>query len=312
MASSTYSMTSTVPLSNQPSLSTTSAGDNASPAAGSVTNIPVFGLGTYLAAGDDCYNAVLKALQYGYRHIDTAAVYKNEEEVAKAIKDSGVPREDIFITTKLSPREQGEEAAYAACEKSLQRLSTSYVDLYLIHWPGAANRDPDDPQTPEIRMGSWRALQKLLKEGKAKSIGVSNFLTWHLDHLLNHPDLTVKPSVNQIEFHPLLQQRETVDKCKENGIRIEAYAPLARAHKNLVNNDKMKELAKKYSKTVAQISLRWCLQEGCIIIPKSVKAERIEENANIFDFELTSQEVDAVKALEDGTRTCWDPNSVTH
>ena len=254
--------------------------------------MPQLGLGTWQAEGNNVYEAVKFALQHGYRHIDTAKIYGNEKEVGRAIADSGVAREEIFVTTKLwnSDHDNPREAFNA----SLEKLGLDYVDLYLIHWP-----------VPQ-RKKSWKVLESIYEEGKAKSIGVSNFTIKHLKELLE--DVKVVPAVNQVEYSCFLNQEELLDFCKENKIQLEGYSPLARATR--FEEEKLRSIADNHSKTPAQVMIRWQLQKGIVTIPKSVKTERIKQNADVFDFELSDEEIQTLDALDEGYRTVPDPNDM--
>ncbi|MEJ5314924.1 MULTISPECIES: aldo/keto reductase [Anaerolinea] len=239
--------------------------------------IPRFGLGTFQSKkGEETYNAVRWALEIGYRHIDTAAVYGNEEDVGRAIADSGIPREDIFIVTKVWNDDQGYENTFRALEASLRRLKTDYVDLYLVHWP-----------VKGLRHETWKAMVEIYKQGKARSVGVSNYTIRHLEELL--PNTELVPAANQIEFSPFLYRKALLDYCVAHGIVVEAYSPLARARK--LEDPRLVAMAQKYGKTPAQIALRWAIQHDLVVIPKSVRRERILENASIFDFELSPEDM---------------------
>ncbi|KAF9431101.1 hypothetical protein BGZ76_000579 [Entomortierella beljakovae] len=227
-------------------------------------------------------------MRAGYRHIDTATVYRNEASVGKAIKKSGIPRDQIFVTTKLHDKDQGYESAIAACELSLQKLGLDYVDLYLIHSPRAG---------PDLRTQSWKALEKLVTLGKAKSIGVSNYGVSHLKELLGS-NPTTRPVVNQIEVHPWLLHRDITSFCKSQNIAIEAYSPLCRGHK--LQDPLLNKVAAKYSKTPSQILIRWSLQKGYIVLPKSANKERIEQNSEVFDFDLADGDMDVLDSLDEG------------
>lgn len=257
--------------------------------------MPVLGLGTFRAEnGKQVKEAVLKALEIGYRHIDTAAVYGNEEGVGEAVKASGIPREEIFITSKLWNCDQGYKMVFNAFEQSLQKLQTDYLDLYLIHWPVEGKYKK-----------SWRALEGLCRKGRAKSIGVSNFLQHHLEDLLLHSETA--PMVNQCEFHPYLQQPELVKFCRNNGIHYEAWSPLMKGR--ITDVPLFSELSGKYGKTPAQLVLRWNLQKGIITIPKTVTPERMKENAAIFDFEIESEDMLRIDGLDKHERIGPDPNN---
>ncbi|NQU98882.1 aldo/keto reductase [Candidatus Woesearchaeota archaeon] len=255
--------------------------------------MPVFGLGTYKAAPNEVGNAILWALKAGYRHIDTAAIYGNEKEIGDAIKKSGLKRENIFITTKLWNDDQDDPEK--ALNESLRKLQTNYVDLYMMHWP-----------VEETRIKAWKVMEKLYKEGKCRSIGVSNFLIRHLKELLKTAE--VVPVVNQVEFSPFLFLKELLDFCNEKGTVLEAYSPLTRGQK--LNDPKLVEIAEKYKKTPAQLLIRWVLQHNMIVIPKSVHKKRIEENADIFDFEISSDDMKKMNSFNENFRTCWDPQNI--
>lgn len=258
--------------------------------------MPMLGLGVYKAEnGKEVVNAVKAALHKGYRSIDTAAFYNNEEGVGQAIKESNVPRKDIIITTKVWNTDQGYEETLAAFQDSLNRLSLDYIDLYLIHWP-----------IPNKYKDTWRALEKLYQDGKARAIGVCNFHIHHLEDLMK--DAKIKPMVNQVELHPCLSQVELRAYCKENNIQIEAWSPLMRGR--LVDNELLMEIGKKYNKTSSQVILRWDLQHGIVTIPKSVHENRIIENANIFDFELSLEDMGRIDGLNQNIRTGLDPDTL--
>jgi diketogulonate reductase-like aldo/keto reductase len=244
--------------------------------------MPWLGLGVFqVADGDEVRNAVRLAIEEGYRSIDTAAGYRNETGVGQAIRESGVPREELFITTKLANLDQGYESTLRAFEESRRKLGVDYVDLYLIHWPG---RDKYKE--------TWRAFEKLYNEGYIRAIGVSNFQIHHLESLKETSGII--PAVNQVEFHPLLTQKELLAYCKREGIQLEAWSPIMKGNLDL---PVLQELAAKYDKTPAQIVLRWDLELGVVTIPKSVRRERIAENAGIFDFELSEADIRAIDAL---------------
>lgn len=260
--------------------------------------MPYVGLGVWQSKqGGEVENAVRAALELGYRHIDTAAAYGNEEGVGQAIRDSGVAREEIFITTKLWNNSHGYEKALQAFEVSRKKLGVDYVDLYLIHWAIEGKY-----------LESWRAFEKLLKDGYVRAIGVSNFEPKHLQDIMNH--FEVVPAVNQVEFHPYLTQRELYEFCRAHHIQLEAWSPLMRGGE-LLNHPLILRLAEKYSKTPAQIVLRWDLQQEVVTIPKSVRRERIAENAQLFDFQLSQEEVAEITALNRNQRSFeYNPNHV--
>ena len=279
--------------------------------------IPQLGLGVWQSrAGATCEAAVLAALEAGYRHIDTAAMYGNEESVGVAIRRSGIPRESIFVTTKLWNSDHGNPER--ALDTSLRKLKMDYVDLYLIHYPVRERRQ------------SWRALEMLKAKGKAHSIGVSNFTIRHLTELL--AETKTIPVVNQVEFHPYLYQRDLLEFCAGKGIVVEAYSPLTKGEK--LNDPKLVAIAKKYSqagsqptasrsrlpfadklsrrsetKSTAQILIRWALQRGLAVIPKSANRRRIFENADVFDFEITPGDMEILDRFNEDLRTCWDPTN---
>jgi len=257
--------------------------------------IPRLGLGVYQSPpGQVTQRAVEYALKIGYRHIDTARIYGNESDVGAALRKSGMKREDVFITTKLWNSDHGYETALEACDDSLKRLGLKYLDLYLVHWP-----------VPEIRNESWTALTKLLKDGKCRSIGVSNYTIQHLTELLEDAD--VVPMVNQVEFSPFLYQKQLLDYCKKNKIQVEAYSPLTQGAK--LNHSTIQQIAKKHGKTPAQVLLRWSLQHNLVTIPKSVREERIKENSQVFDYNLTSEDVRVLDSLDENFRNSWDPTN---
>ncbi|AWB87008.1 aldo/keto reductase [Mycetocola zhujimingii] len=261
--------------------------------------IPQLGFGVFKVDPAETERIVTDALELGYRHIDTAAIYGNEEGVGRAIAKSGIPREDLFITTKLWNDDQGTQSAFDAIDRSLEKLGLDAVDLYLIHWP--------TPQRGLYRE-SWKALQQIQADGKATSIGVSNFLVEHLENLL--ADGGAVPSVNQIELHPALQQREVVEFSREHGIQIEAWGPLGQGKYPLFEESSVADAAAAHGKTPAQVVLRWHLQNGFIVFPKSNSRERIAENLDLFDFELTEAEMAAISALERDGRVGAHPNDV--
>jgi len=269
-------------------------------------------LGTYLVSPEEVKPAVKYALEFGYRHIDTATIYGNEAQIGEAIRESGVNRKDIFITTKLRPADQGYDKAIAACNLSLKNLGVDYVDLYLIHWPGVMGFKTDSPQNRIVRNESWRALESLVAEGKCKSIGVSNYTIGHLEDLLTKGRHHIVPAVNQVEFHPLLNQNELLNYCKSKGIVLEAYSSFGGEGgvATLLSNSKVEQIAQSHKKSPAQILLRWALQKNAIVIPKSIKRERIKENIEIFDFELTRQEEILLDSIHENARFCWDPEYV--
>lgn len=256
------------------------------------------GLGVWQAAeGEEVETAVVSALRNGYRLIDTAAIYGNEVGVGRAMKASRVPREEIFLTTKLWNAHHAYDDALRAFDESLSKLGCGYIDLYLIHWPL--------PMEGKFTQ-AWKALEKLYNEKRVKAIGVSNFKPHHLDELLREAQTV--PSVDQIELHPMLQQLETRAYCQEKGIAIESYSPLMRGGE-VIEDPLIVDMAQKHGKTAAQVVLRWHVQSGFIVIPKSVNPKRIQENVALFDFELSQEEMEAIAGLEAGRRLGADPDT---
>jgi methylglyoxal/glyoxal reductase len=258
--------------------------------------IPRLGFGVFQTApGEETQGAVRAALALGYRHVDTARIYGNEADVGAALKESGVPRAEVFVTTKLWNEDQGYDTTLRAFDASLGRLGLDCVDLYLLHWP-----------VPRRRLESWRALERLLADGKCRAIGVSNFLVRHLEQLLDVA--TVVPAVNQVELSPFGSRRVLVDFCRAKGIAVEAYSPLTKgqrlAHPAIVH------MAKRVGRTPAQVLLRWGVQHDFIILPKSTREERIRENSNVFDFELSARDMAELDALDERLVTGWDPETV--
>ncbi|KWW16450.1 MULTISPECIES: aldo/keto reductase [Peribacillus] len=261
--------------------------------------MPWFGLGVFkVEEGPELVNAVKAAIQHGYRSIDTAAIYQNEEGVGQGIREgleeAGITREEIFVTSKVWNADLGYESTLAAYEKSLTKLGLEYLDLYLIHWPVEGKYKE-----------AWRALETLYKEGKVKAIGVSNFQVHHLEDVIEAGD--VKPMVNQVECHPRLTQKELQAFCKEQGIQLEAWSPLMQGE--LLDNETLQAIATKHGKSVAQVILRWDLQNGIVTIPKSTKEHRIVENSSVFDFELTDEEMTQIDGLNQNHRVGPDPDN---
>lgn len=253
--------------------------------------IPCVGFGTFKTPeGEDTVSSVKEAIKIGYRLIDTAAIYKNEKSVGKAIRECGVERNELFVTSKLWNSEQGFDSTLRAFDETMKNLELDYLDLYLIHWPIAKGHDKD---WQLMIRETWRAMEQLFEQGRIRAIGVSNFKANHLDSLLQ--EATVLPMVDQIEIHPGLNQEPTVKYCTEHDMQVEAWGPLAQGA--LFKSDILDNLAAKYNKTVAQISLRWILQRGIIPLPKSVTPSRIRENAEIFDFELSPDDMEYISEL---------------
>lgn len=257
--------------------------------------MPVLGLGVYKTReGREVINAVHYALDAGYRHIDTASYYNNEAGVGEAIRTSGVPREDIFVTSKVWITEQGYEETLKAFDDSLEKLGFEYLDLYLTHWP-----------VPQKYLESWKALEKLYRDGKVKAIGLSNCLVHQIEKIQNIAE--VQPAVLQNEFHPRLVQQQLIDYCKQNQIVYEAWSPLMRGR--ILKNETILKLAEKYQRTPAQVVIRWDLQKEVVTIPKSVHRERIFENAAVFDFKLTEEDIKAIDSLDREERTGAHPDN---
>jgi diketogulonate reductase-like aldo/keto reductase len=260
--------------------------------------MPILGFGVFqITDAEECERSVYEAIRTGYRLIDTAASYENEEEVGKAIKRSGVSREELFVTTKLWIQDAGYESAKKAFERSLKRLQLEYLDLYLIHQPFG-----------DV-YGSWRAMEALYQEGRIRAIGVSNFQPDRIMDLIVHNN--VVPAVNQIETHPFNQQIETQKFLQENNVQIESWGPFAEGKNNIFGNELLFSIAGKYNKTVAQVILRWLTQRGVVVIPKSVRKERIVENFNIFDFELSREDMDAIVTLDTRVSSFFDHRDPT-
>jgi len=258
--------------------------------------IPAIGFGTWqLAEGRESKDAVSNAIKSGYRLIDTARIYGNEHSVGQAIAQSGIAREDLFVTTKLWPRDFAYDDALDAFKKSMERLNLEYLDLYLLHWPNGAERKD-----------AWRAVGEIYKQGRSKAVGVSNYRVEHLEGILEQSGLV--PAVNQIEFHPFiyLKQKPVLDMCLKNGIVVEAYSPLTVGRN--INHPKITEVAGKNRRSNAQVILRWCVQHGTVPIPRSTNPNHIRENLDIFDFELSEADMAALDKL--GETSGWHPNTM--
>lgn len=259
--------------------------------------IQSIGFGTSLVTGDECIRVIKVAIDVGYRHIDTASAYKNEVEIGKAIKESNIDREKLFITSKVWKDSMGYENTLKSFNNTLKNLDLEYVDLFLVHWP----KNNDD----KLNIETWKALEKIYKEGKAKAIGVSNFLRKHLEIILNNCDIV--PAVNQIEFHPGLIRKDTIDFCKEKNIVLEAWAPLGKG--KMLSNETLLTIAKKYNKSVAQLCLKWCLQNEVIPLPKSENRERMSQNLDLFDFEISKEDMNIINNMEFFAGSDMDPNT---
>lgn len=277
---------------------TTSSGLKATTTLSNGVRLPWLGLGVFqVPADNDAADAVRAALDIGYRHIDTAALYRNERGVGRAVRESGIPRREIFVTTKAWNDDIRAGRVEAACAESLKRLGLDYVDLYLLHWP-IKGRHAE----------AWRAMEQLYRAGLAKAIGVSNYMIPHLEELLTAAE--VPPVVNQIEFHPYLQSKPLHEFCRQRDIRLTAWSPLMQAGP-LLRDPVLAGIARKHQKTVAQVILRWDLQLGVVTIPKSVHPARIAENADIFDFELDAADMSVIAALDRNRRNGADPFTFT-
>jgi methylglyoxal/glyoxal reductase len=264
---------------------------------GGGVQIPWVGLGVFKSPpGKETEQAVRWALEIGYRHVDTAALYENEADVGRALKDSGVPRDTVFVTTKVWNTDQGYEQTLRAFDASRKKLGLDVVDLYLVHWP-VKGKYKD----------TWKALEKLLAEGKVRAIGVSNFLVHHLEDLMK--SASVRPVLNQVEFHPFLVQKDLLDFDTRSGIRHEAWSPLTRGRS--LDDTAITAIARKHGRTNAQVMLRWDLQLGVVTIPKSVHRERIEENSRVFDFSLDADDMARITGLDTGTRIGPNPDTIT-
>jgi methylglyoxal/glyoxal reductase len=253
--------------------------------------IPRLGLGVYQSPpGKATRRAVKYALEIGYRHIDTAQLYGNEADVGSALRESGIKREEVFITTKVWNSYQGYDSTLQACEQSLRRLGMTYVDLYLIHWP-----------VQGMSLDTWRAMVQSLQTGKARSVGVSNYTVELLQEILQNSD--VVPAVNQVEFHPFLYQKHMLSFCEKNGIHLEAYSPLTRGYR--LNHPTILAVAKEHNKTPAQVLIRWSLQHGLVVIPKSIHEDRIRENSQVFDFHLGHEDMKLLDSLNENLQSVF-------
>ena len=257
--------------------------------------MPVLGLGTYLMEPERARRSVLDALSLGYRHIDTASFYGNEREVGEAIRESGIDRDEVFVTTKVWNDDHGHHRAKEAFRRSLRLLGMDHVDLYLIHWPMPG------------RLETWKALESIYEEGGARAIGVSNFMPRHLDELLERG--SIAPAIDQVEMHPFLQRNDVLDRCRRSGIAVEAYSPLARGRH--LDDRTLAAVASRNGRTPAQVMIRWCLQRGVAAIPKTTSRERMKENLESLDFVLPPEDMATLDKLERNSRTTtWDPHEM--
>ncbi|XP_013405364.1 uncharacterized protein LOC106170151 isoform X1 [Lingula anatina] len=279
-------------------------------------SMPILGLGTFRITGSEQMRKTLEAaLSSGYRSIDTASVYRNEKDIGDSLQELlpkfGLSRKDLFITSKLAPRDQGSEKCRQACLKSISDLQCGYLDLYLIHWPGAQGFQHSDDGNRTLRRQSWEEMQKMHQEGLIKSIGVSNYTPRHMEELLQNSDIC--PAVLQIEHHPHLIQHELVKMCRSKGILFQAYSSLGTTSdtNKLLSDPAVKAVAAQKKKTVAQVLLRWAVQQGIGVIPKSTNPSHIRENMDIFDMELMQEEMQTLNSLDTQKHYCWDPNTIT-
>ncbi|XP_065104838.1 glyoxal reductase [Paramisgurnus dabryanus] len=275
------------------------------------TRMPLLGLGTFRLQGqEDTYNALDAALAAGYRAFDTAAVYRNEAHVGHALRcllpKHGLSREDVFITSKLGPKDQGSKAR-DGCKRSLEHLGLGYIDLFLIHWPGTQGLPVGDEHNPANRAQSWAVLEEFYSEGKFRAIGVSNYTVEHMRELLRN--CKVSPAVLQVEFHPKLVQNELRALCKETGVCFQAYSSLGTGL--LLSDPVVQDVAKRCGRTPAQVLLRWAVQQKIPVLPKSCQPERVKENGCLFDFELSEKDMESLFALDCGVKFCWDPKQVS-
>ncbi|XP_063001931.1 glyoxal reductase-like [Elgaria multicarinata webbii] len=273
--------------------------------------MPLLGLGTFRLQGEEAVRLSLDAaLENGYRLVDTAAVYRNEAAIGRALGEllprHGLARGDVFLTSKLSPKDHGGELAEKACLRSLEELGCDYLDLYLIHWPGTQGRPQQDPGNRERRQQSWRALEKLHEAGKLRAIGVSNYTIRHLEELL--ADCRVPPAVLQVEFHPEVAQSELLAFCHQKGIHLQAYSSLGAGQ--LVGRAEVVNIATQQGRSPAQVLLRWALRQGVSVIPKSASASRVAENSQLWTWDLSQTDVEELSAMDCGKRHCWDPSAV--
>jgi len=257
--------------------------------------MPLIGLGVYDMYGIEAETAILNALEIGYRLIDTAAMYENEVEVGNAVRKSGIPRGEIFVTTKVANHDQGYDSTLKAFDTSLEKLGIEYLDLYLVHWPVKGKR-----------RDTWKALEKLYSEQRVKAIGVANYLIPFLEELKTYA--TILPAVNQVEFTPFVFSKKLLEYCATANVQLQAYSPIARGHKN--TDPKLIRLAEKYHKTPAQILLRWCVQHLVAPIPKSVNSKRLKENIDIFNFEMSKEDIALMDTFDENYRVAEDPMSM--
>ena len=259
-------------------------------------DMPNIGFGTSLIEGEECINNIKQALKAGYRHIDTASAYKNEIYIGQAIKESKLPREEIFVTSKVWKDSMGYENTIKSFNNSLKNLGLEYIDLFLIHWP----RNNDE----KLNIDTWKALEDLYKQKKVRAIGLSNFLKHHLEIILNNCEIV--PMIDQLEFHPGLTREETLKFCKENDIVVEAWAPLGKG--KMLQNEDLVRISNKYNKSVAQICIKWCLQNGVVPLPKTTNWNRMLENKDVFDFTISDEDMNFINNMEFFAGSDMDPN----
>lgn len=270
-------------------------------------SIPTIGYGTWRTPeGEEVERAVMNAIEVGYRFIDTAKVYGNEVGVGKAILASGVPRKEVFVATKLWNEDQGYDSTLKAFDESLNRLGMDYVDLYLVHWPFAAKPTEITGVPPEKRRDTWKAMEEIYASGRARSIGVSNYTIKHLEEMKEYAN--TMPAVNQVEFNPFVYQKQLLEYCEANSIKVQAYSPLVHGEK--LNDPRIADIAGKYGKSNAQVLIRWSLQHGCIPIPKSLDRARMKENLDIFNFELSHDDMQLLDSLNEDLHLRADPNKI--
>lgn len=266
--------------------------------------IPSLGFGTWQSPdGEIAINSIKTAIASGYRHIDAAAIYNNEKSIGLGIKNCGIEREELFVTSKLWNTERGYNTALKAFNKSLKDLNLEYLDLYLIHWPASSNQFKN---WEKINSDSWRAMEELYKEGRIRAIGVSNFHQHHLEPLMENAEIL--PAVNQIEYHPGFTQNDCVKFCKENNILVEAWSPLGTGR--VLENEILKSIAVKYNKSVAQLCIRWALQNAILPLPKSITPIRIQENFDVFDFEISESDMTTINRMNSFGFSGLNPDSV--
>jgi diketogulonate reductase-like aldo/keto reductase len=277
--------------------------------------MPCVGVGTYLLKeAQVCRQIVREAIAVGYRLIDTAAVYQNESFIGQELKElfagNHIKREELFITTKVGPRDQGKSKCRESVLRSLNNLQVEQLDLVLIHWPGTSGLQPQDPLHVQNRKESWEDLETLYREGKVRAIGVSNYNVGHVQELLDHS--SIPPAVNQVEFHPLLAQKELLSFCKSKNIHVQAYSSLgsAKGRDILFSTPLLQEVAQRVDKSIPQVLLKWALQQGVSVIPKTGRVENLRHNFDLFSFDLNSQDMEAIQGLDRKQHFCWDPDTI--